>query len=89
MLNIMSQLIHAIYEDGVLKPLEPLNLPEHKRVCVSVAAVSDTAQSTNGPEDESFFDAASRLGYIGCIKGTPSDLSTNRKYLEGFGKHGA
>lgn len=77
----MTQLIHAIYEDGVLKPLEPLNLPEHQRVCVSVAAVSDTPPSTNGPEDESFFDAASRLGYIGCIKGTPPDLSTNHSNL--------
>ncbi len=32
----MSQLIHAIFEDGVLKPLEPLNLAEHQRVRVSV-----------------------------------------------------
>lgn len=32
----MSQLIHAIYEDGVIKPLEPLNLAEHQRVRVAV-----------------------------------------------------
>jgi len=33
----MLQHIHAIYEDGVLKPLEPLHLPEHQRVRVSVS----------------------------------------------------
>jgi predicted DNA-binding antitoxin AbrB/MazE fold protein len=32
----MSQLIHAIYEDGVLKPLDPLNLAEHQRVWLSI-----------------------------------------------------
>jgi predicted DNA-binding antitoxin AbrB/MazE fold protein len=32
----MSQLIHAIYEDGVLKPLDPLNLAEHQRVGLSI-----------------------------------------------------
>jgi hypothetical protein len=34
---------------------------------------------------ESFFDAASRLGLIGCLEGGPADLSTNPKYMEGFG----
>jgi len=83
----LSQQIHAIYEDGVLKPLEPLNLVEHQHVRVSVSADSPASTPTNG-EDESFFDAASRLGFIGCIKGTPPDLSTNKKYMEGFGKNG-
>jgi predicted DNA-binding antitoxin AbrB/MazE fold protein len=32
----MSQLIHAIYEDGVLKPLEPVTLTEHQRVWLSI-----------------------------------------------------
>ena len=35
---------------------------------------------------ESFYDAASRLGLIGSIKGTPPDLSTTKKYMEGFGQ---
>lgn len=82
------QQFKAIYENGVLKPLEPLNLAEHQRVRVSVED-----EVALGPEavieDESFFDAATRLGFIGCIKNTPSDLSTNPKYMEGFGKNGA
>ena len=32
----MSQIIDAIYEEGVLKPLEPLNLPEHAKVRIHI-----------------------------------------------------
>ena len=79
-LKVMSQQIHAIFEDGVLKPLEPLQLVEPQRVWVSIAPeVPDLGE-------ESFYDAASRLGFVGCITGTPPDLSTNKKYMEGFGK---
>jgi predicted DNA-binding protein len=31
------------------------------------------------------YDAAVALGVIGCAKGLPKDLSTNAKYLKGFG----
>lgn len=34
----MSQTIEAIYEDGVLKPLEPLNLKEHAKVRIHISA---------------------------------------------------
>jgi predicted DNA-binding antitoxin AbrB/MazE fold protein len=30
----MTKRLEAIYENGVLRPLEPLNLPEHQRVMV-------------------------------------------------------
>jgi predicted DNA-binding antitoxin AbrB/MazE fold protein len=33
----MFQHILAIFEDGVLKPLTPLSLEEHQRVCVSIS----------------------------------------------------
>jgi predicted DNA-binding antitoxin AbrB/MazE fold protein len=33
----MFQHILAIFEDGVLKPLTPLTLEEHQRVCVSIS----------------------------------------------------
>jgi hypothetical protein len=43
-----------------------------------------------GPlEGESFLDAGKRLGFVGCIKNTPPDLSTNKSYMEGFGQNGA
>lgn len=46
-------------------------------------------ESANGGQEESFYDAAMRLGLIGCVKGGPTDLSTNPKYMEGFGEHGS
>ena len=32
----MSQIINAIYEEGVLKPLEPLDIQEHAKVRVII-----------------------------------------------------
>jgi len=32
---------------------------------------------------ESFYQA--RLGLIGCVQGGPPDLSSNPRYMEGFG----
>jgi predicted DNA-binding antitoxin AbrB/MazE fold protein len=33
----MSRQVEAIYENGVLRPLEPLGLKEHERVLVSIS----------------------------------------------------
>jgi predicted DNA-binding antitoxin AbrB/MazE fold protein len=33
----MKKSVEAIYEDGVFRPLEPVVLPEHQRVQVTVA----------------------------------------------------
>jgi len=35
---------------------------------------------------ESFLDAAVRIGAVGCVKGGPRDVSSNPKYLSGFGE---
>jgi hypothetical protein len=43
------------------------------------------APATNGNGAESFSAAAERLGLLGCTEG-PSDLSTNRAYMDGFGE---
>jgi predicted transcriptional regulator len=34
----------------------------------------------------SALELARRAGIIGCAKGLPADLSTNKRYFEGFGK---
>lgn len=36
---IMTQLINAIYEHGVLRPLKPLHLSEKEKVCVMVTPI--------------------------------------------------
>jgi predicted DNA-binding antitoxin AbrB/MazE fold protein len=35
----MRQRVDAVYENGVLRPLEPLELSDHERVCVTVESV--------------------------------------------------
>jgi len=61
----MSTAIEAIYENGMLRPLQPLGLPEHARVHLSVEAIRDADRETwlaqserrlrevwdNGPDD--------------------------------------
>jgi len=44
----MAEQVTAIYEDGVLKPLVPLNLAEHQRVRITV--------STDFPETNQLAD---------------------------------
>jgi predicted DNA-binding antitoxin AbrB/MazE fold protein len=34
--DTMTQTIEAIYEEGVLKPLQPLDLPEHQPVSITI-----------------------------------------------------
>jgi predicted DNA-binding antitoxin AbrB/MazE fold protein len=42
----MPQQVDAIYENGVLRPLQPLDLTEHERVLVSVVKNSASARSS-------------------------------------------
>ena len=37
----MTQSLQAVYEKGVLRPLEPLSLEEHQQVTVTVADSED------------------------------------------------
>ena len=48
-----------------------------------------SAKAARRGSEETAFDVASRAGLIGCIKGaprSPTDLSTNPKHMEGFGR---
>ena len=38
--------VDAIYENGVLRPLQPLNLMEHERVLVSVVQTAASGRSS-------------------------------------------
>lgn len=44
----MELSIEATYEDGVLKPAEPLDLAEHERVWVTVRPATSRARQTAG-----------------------------------------
>jgi predicted DNA-binding antitoxin AbrB/MazE fold protein len=45
---VMSLTIEAVYEDGVLKPIQPLPLQEHERVRITVQAGTNWVQETAG-----------------------------------------
>lgn len=46
----MSQQIEAVYENGALRPLEPLRLAEHRRVMIVIVE--------GGTDEEGLFDPA-------------------------------
>ena len=37
------------------------------------------------PERRTCLEIAQQIGLVGCAKGLPADLSTNRSHFEGFG----
>jgi predicted DNA-binding antitoxin AbrB/MazE fold protein len=41
----MTKQVEAVYENGVLRPLEPLSLDEHQRVIVIVSSEEDPLAS--------------------------------------------
>jgi predicted DNA-binding antitoxin AbrB/MazE fold protein len=75
----MSQEFDAIYENGVLRPLTPLALKDQQLVHVSLE------ERAPAVEERSAYEALLKSGYLGCLQDTPQDLSTNPKYMEGFG----
>jgi predicted DNA-binding antitoxin AbrB/MazE fold protein len=46
---LMTQVVKAIFENGVLRPVEALALPEHQRVQVTVEAISETGNGGETP----------------------------------------
>lgn len=44
----MTLTVEAVYEDGVLKPTQPLPLKEHEKVRVTVDQDASVAQQTYG-----------------------------------------
>jgi predicted DNA-binding antitoxin AbrB/MazE fold protein len=82
----MTQHVNAIFEHGVLKPLGPVDLQEQQVVSIFIETAGNDGASETSDEDRTLFELLDKAGLIGCVKDAPSDLSTNPKYLEGFGK---
>jgi hypothetical protein len=75
-----------------LNALSPEQLATLRRELDSKLASPPRAQAKKvaAAAEETVFDRLERAGLIGCLKGTPgtpTDLSTNPKHMEGFG-HG-
>ncbi len=71
----MSKVINAVYEDGVFKPLEQIDMPEHKRLKIILANTVKTPVKKKCSLD----------GIIDIAKDCPdTDLSIHHdKYLYG------
>jgi hypothetical protein len=55
------------------------------REALSLFRSKTVPRDENGNEGRSLYDALMGRGLIGCLDG-PADLSTNPKYMEGFGR---
>ena len=75
-------------QQQVAKLAERTGRPWDVVLSEALAAFQATSELNRRNGNESFYDAATRLGFIGSVKGGPADLSTNPKYMEGFGKRG-
>ena len=62
-----------------------LQLPLLEDAIVREAMEAHLNASTS---QESAYDLAVRLGWVGVAKGLPKDLSTNRAHMSGFGRAG-
>jgi predicted DNA-binding antitoxin AbrB/MazE fold protein len=81
----MTQHVAAIYDQGVLRPLTPLNLNDQDQVVITVVRMEPS--SADQP-NRSLFDVFNERGLIGAIKDAPPDLSTNPLHYKDFGKSG-
>ncbi len=52
----MARQIEAVYENGVLRPLEPLSLPEHERLTITLPDPDDDPLASL--IDQEFFKTA-------------------------------
>lgn len=58
----MSQIVTAIYADGVLRPVVPLELPEQAQVEVEVRPASEAA--VRNDERKQFIEALAQAGLL-------------------------
>jgi hypothetical protein len=67
-----------------------LGIPWHKvfEQAIAPLAESKTDVGEANGRAETAYEILSRHGLIGCIEGTPPDLSTNKKYMQGYGTNG-
>lgn len=73
----MTQILEAVYDGAVFHPARPLSLEPNTRVTLII-------EIADGPP-QTVADLAGHLFGIIDVEG-PSDLSTDSRYLEGFGE---
>jgi len=72
----------------ILRNLKALSPAQLRRLRRELDAQLDHNGAYKGAE-ETAFDVLNRTGLIGCLEGaprSPTDLSTNPRHMEGFGR---
>jgi hypothetical protein len=54
----------------------------------ALQTLEQQSRPANGAPQETVHAAMVRLGLLGCVQDAPADLSTNPRYMEGFGSNG-
>ena len=70
----MSLTIEATYENGVLKPAQPIPLKEHERVTITIQPAGSLARQTAGmipwPSDADTMQQLARNPEVGILEST-------------------
>jgi hypothetical protein len=66
----MNYQVPVIYEKGVLRPLKPLDLPEHARLMVTVLMPEDKEQAASTPPHALYPTRSQPLSLLEALIGT-------------------
>ena len=80
-----SQRISVRVSGGIARRLKARSIATGARESQVVREALELYLSTSHSE-QTTFDLLRESGMIGCVSGTPRDLSTNKKYFKGFGE---
>ena len=85
----MTRSIQAVFEHGLLRPLEPLNLVENARVIVTIDSTSEArdgaaapAETQTGLSDQMFESILDELASGPALPPLPADFSRADLYAD-------
>jgi hypothetical protein len=77
----MSRVVDAIFEDGVFKPEQPVDLKEKTKVHL----VIEPATAAPAPDDDDPTGWKTAMELMGCIEDGPEDGAENHdRYIYGY-----
>ena len=86
--NEIIERLHTLDEPKLLEVLDFVEFVAQRRWVTTrknmLTSADESNQSNENEQQLSFYELTK--GFCGCIEGGPSDLSTNPKYMEGFGE---
>jgi predicted DNA-binding antitoxin AbrB/MazE fold protein len=77
---MQTQAIEAVFENGVFRPVQPVELPEHQRVTLLLTADEEAAADAVGFEPLPLQERTTirvrvkKIGLIGPVVGEPAEV---------------